>query len=175
MVADLFPYKWASYRRFTAAKIVHLIAEIVPIQKIDPYIVPKKFNMFVTCHILLCRNMSHYEKIDFFAWKAVWLFSNTASFLKLEKNPHMRSEKIVWFFSKLKNKAAFEKKSHHLFFWHVLFSQSRSSSNIFFRYIFKETHRLSTISEQLLTWSFDEYICKFQKSHFLLHFALSSK
>ena len=38
MVADLFPYKRASYRRFTAAKIVHLIAQIVPIQKNDPYI-----------------------------------------------------------------------------------------------------------------------------------------
>ena len=38
LVAELFPYKWPSYRGFTAAKIVHLIAEIVPIQKIDPYI-----------------------------------------------------------------------------------------------------------------------------------------
>ena len=38
MVAELFLYKWPSYRGFTAAKIAHLIAEIVPIQKIDPYI-----------------------------------------------------------------------------------------------------------------------------------------
>ena len=38
LVAELFPYKWPSYRGFTAAKIVHLIAEIVPIQKFDPYI-----------------------------------------------------------------------------------------------------------------------------------------
>ena len=37
MVAELFPYKWPNYRGFTAAKIVHLIAEIAGIQKIDPY------------------------------------------------------------------------------------------------------------------------------------------
>ena len=30
-------YKWRSYRGFTAAKIVHVFAEIVQIQKIDPY------------------------------------------------------------------------------------------------------------------------------------------
>ena len=38
LVAELFLYKWPSYRGFTASKIVHLIAQIVPIQKIDPYI-----------------------------------------------------------------------------------------------------------------------------------------
>ena len=38
MVAELFPYKWPSYRGFAAAKIVHLIAQILQIQKIDPYI-----------------------------------------------------------------------------------------------------------------------------------------
>ena len=37
LVAELFPYKWRSYRGFTAPKIVLLIAQIVPIQKIDPY------------------------------------------------------------------------------------------------------------------------------------------
>ena len=37
LVAELFLYKWASYRGFTAAKIVHLIAEIAGIQKFDPY------------------------------------------------------------------------------------------------------------------------------------------
>ena len=38
LVAELFSYKWPSYRSFTAAKIVHLIAEIAGIQKFDPYI-----------------------------------------------------------------------------------------------------------------------------------------
>ena len=38
LVAELFPYKWPSYRGFTATKIVHLIAENVGIKKIDPYI-----------------------------------------------------------------------------------------------------------------------------------------
>ena len=48
--AELFLYKWLSYRGSTASKIVHLIAQIVPIQKINPYIFfwkvkspPKKF------------------------------------------------------------------------------------------------------------------------------------
>ena len=38
LVAELFLYKWASYRGFTTVKIVHLIAEIAGIQKIDQYI-----------------------------------------------------------------------------------------------------------------------------------------
>ena len=37
LVARLFLCKWASYRGFTAAKIVHLITEIAGIQKFDPY------------------------------------------------------------------------------------------------------------------------------------------
>ena len=36
--AELCLYKWSSYKGSRASKIVHLIAQIVPIQKIDPYI-----------------------------------------------------------------------------------------------------------------------------------------
>ena len=46
MVAELFLYKWASYRGFTVAKIIHLIAEIAGIQKFDPYIYWSKDTQF---------------------------------------------------------------------------------------------------------------------------------
>ena len=38
LVSELFLYKLASYRGFTAAKTVHLITKIVMIKKIDTYI-----------------------------------------------------------------------------------------------------------------------------------------
>ena len=64
----------------------------------------------------------------------------------------------------------FEKVNTALFLWHVLFSQSGSSSNLFFKYISKENHRVSTFSDQLLTWSLGEYFLKFSKKKFLLRF-----
>ena len=75
------------------------------------------------------------------------------------------------FFSNFKNKAVFEKIDTTLFLWHVLFSQSRSSSNIFLNKFIKKIIGLAPF----LTSSWPDlllnFFFKFQKTHFLLHFS----
>ena len=84
--------------------------------------IPKKFNMFVTCHILLCRNMSHFEKIDFF-WITcgVIFIKHVFIFEVRKKSPNDVRKNCISeglmrrFFSKFKNKAVFEKNYTALF------------------------------------------------------------
>ena len=92
--------------------------------------------------------MSHFEKFEkicltsgvkFFKHGIIFEVGAKSSSQKLW---NCISEILTWgFVSNFKNKAVFEKFNTALFLWHVLFSQSGSSSHNFFKYIYKVNNR----------------------------------
>ena len=88
----------------------------------------------ITCHIL--------RKLIFFHEKRCDFFSNTASFLKLEKNPHMTSEKIAFqrdscgVFSLSSKMKPYLKKSHTTQFCDICYFRKVGPHQIFVLYTF---------------------------------------
>ena len=77
---------------------------------------PKNINTFVTCHLFLRRNMSHFEKIEYFCMRGgVKFFKHGFIFEVREKSSHVNLRNAISkiytreFSPKFKNEAVFEK------------------------------------------------------------------